>query len=253
MRAKTKKNPAETTVDASETARFSALAAEWWDPAGPMAPLHKLNPVRLDYLKNRITEHFKKRAAGEIRLLDIGCGGGLASEPLAEMGFQVTGVDASEELIEAAKAHARQAKRPPAYRCAAAETLAKEAQRFDVVLALEVIEHTADAQKFAELCVQLCEKNGLVIFSTLNRTPKAFALGIVGAEYILRWLPIGTHDWRKFVKPSELAGWLEKAGCAIKDVTGLVYSPISGSFSMNRRDVDVNYFLTGARSEQKIC
>lgn len=247
MRSKTRKKTAETTVDAGESARFSALAGKWWDPAGPMAPLHKLNPVRLDYLKNQIEAHFKRRAAGDIRILDIGCGGGLVSEPLAQAGFQVTGVDASEELIEAAKAHAKKVKNAPIYRCAEAAALVKEGQRFDVVLALEVIEHVNDPEKFARLCVQLLDKNGLVIFSTLNRTPKAFALGIIGAEYVLRWLPIGTHDWRKFVKPSELAGWLEKQGSAVKDVTGLVYGPLSDSFSLNKRDVDVNYFLVGAR------
>jgi 2-polyprenyl-6-hydroxyphenyl methylase/3-demethylubiquinone-9 3-methyltransferase len=246
-RAKTARKAGPSTRDEAEISRFEGLAQQWWDPSGPMAPLHKLNPVRLDYIKRQIMGHFDApKISKKLSILDIGCGAGLVTEPLSAH-FNVTGVDAGEELIEAAKAHAKETGASATYRVAEIETLAKEKERFDVVLALEVIEHVAEPELFAKQCMQLVKPDGLIIFSTLNRTPKAFALGVVAAEVILRWLPLGTHDWRKFVKPSELAGWVEKEHALVRDITGLVYSPVSDRFSLNTRDVDVNYFMTVCR------
>jgi 2-polyprenyl-6-hydroxyphenyl methylase/3-demethylubiquinone-9 3-methyltransferase len=236
-----------STVRPEEIARFSALASSWWDENGPMRPLHRLNPSRLSYIERCITAHFGKPGISGITLLDVGCAAGLVSENLAKKGAVVTGIDASDKLIGAATEHAAEQNVAVTYRNATLEQLADEKKSFDVVLALEVIEHTADAHAFVELCAGMVKKGGLVIFSTLNRTPKSFALGIIGAEYILRWLPAGTHDWKSFVKPSELAGMAEQAGLKVQDICGLVYNPISDSFSLNARDVGMNYFLTAAK------
>lgn len=229
------------TVNAEEISRFSALAAQWWDPSGPMAPLHKLNPVRLDYIKSKISAHFKPNANPKI--LDIGCAAGLVSEGLARHGFNVTGIDASEKLIEAAKLHAAERDVNVAYRCTDVDALVTAGEKFDVVLALEIIEHVDEQAHFVAQATKLLNPDGLIIFSTLNRSPKGFLLGIVGAEYIMRWLPRGTHNWRSFVKPSELAGWLESCTMQVDEITGLCYSPLADRFSINPHDVDVNYIL----------
>lgn len=256
------------TVNAGEIRRFSALAQQWWDPHGPMAPLHKLNPTRLIYLQQQIEKHFPDSKPAALSVLDIGCGAGLVSENLAALGYAVTGVDASEALIQAAALHAQNkqhispppySRAPysreggnedivnPCYRVADVETLAQEKKRFDIVLALEVIEHVDNPQAFLASCAALIEPGGLLMLSTLNRSAKGFLLGIVGAEFVLRWLPAGTHDWRKFVKPSELAAWLQAEKLTVRDITGLSYNPLSDSFSLNPGDVGVNYFMAAVK------
>ncbi|NDE90311.1 MAG: bifunctional 2-polyprenyl-6-hydroxyphenol methylase/3-demethylubiquinol 3-O-methyltransferase UbiG [Alphaproteobacteria bacterium] len=237
------------TVKAEEISRFSALSDEWWNTAGPMAPLHKLNPVRLDYIKRKIAAHFK--ALKNLNIVDIGCAAGLVSENLATWGadkkINVTGIDASEQLITAAQHHAQQSNVAVTYRHADVDTLVTAKEKYDVVLALEIIEHVDEQAHFVRQAAKLLDKNGLMIVSTLNRSPKGFLLGIVGAEYILRWLPRGTHDWRQFVKPSELSRWLSDAGLNTDEIVGLCYNPLRGSFSINPSDVDVNYLICASR------
>lgn len=232
------------TVKSDEIARFSALAQDWWDANGPMRPLHRLNPARLDYIKRMVTAHFRKPALSGLTILDVGCGAGLVSEPLAAEGAGVTGIDASDALIGAARLHAKNAKAKPDYRATTLETVVETGEKFDVVLALEVIEHTADPDAFVKLCAGAVTKGGLVIFSTLNRTPKSFLLGIVAAEYVLGWVPAGTHEWKSFLKPSELVAKLHAAKLMEKDICGLSYNPVLNHFSLGQRDVGVNYFLT---------
>lgn len=243
---------ASTTVDEGEIERFSALAETWWDPEGPMKPLHRLTPARMRYLSERLARHFgRESGAGALEglsLLDIGCGGGLVSEPLARLGADVTGVDAAAKNIEAAKLHAAEGGLKIDYRNGTAEALAEKGERFDAVLALEVIEHVADPPLFVRSIAEMVKPGGLVIFSTLNRTAKSYALAIVGAEYVLGWLPRGTHDHRKFVKPSELARFCREAGLEVTDLTGMVFSPLSG-WSLNAKDLDVNYFACAERAE----
>ncbi|WP_416898151.1 MAG: bifunctional 2-polyprenyl-6-hydroxyphenol methylase/3-demethylubiquinol 3-O-methyltransferase UbiG [Minwuia sp.] len=242
----------ETTVDPDEIARFSAMADTWWDPEGPMKPLHRLTPARMRYLTSQLNAHFGRAESGNsldgLRILDIGCGGGLVAEPLARLGADVTGVDAAEKNVEVARLHAAGSGLKIDYRHGRAEALAEAGEQFDAVMALEIIEHVADPALFVASVAKLVKPGGLVIFSTINRTPKAYGLAIVGAEYVLRWLPRGTHTWSKFVKPSELARHGRAAGLEMRDVTGLVYSPVSG-FSLNRTDVDVNYFASAVRNE----
>lgn len=239
-----------TTVDPDEIARFSALAETWWDPDGPMKPLHKLTPARMRFLSGRIAGHFDQDAGTKglsgLSILDIGCGGGLVSEPLSRLGAKVTGVDAAQKNIEAARLHANSAGLDIDYRNDTAEALAEAGEQFDAVMALEIIEHVADPALFVQSVAQLVKPGGLVIFSTINRTPKAWALTIAGAEYILGWLPKGTHTYSKFVKPSELAGYCRTAGLEVTALSGLVFSPLSG-WSLNERDVDVNYFACSTR------
>lgn len=245
---KTPKNPAPpafavSRADEGEIARFSALAETWWNPQGPMAPLHKLNPVRLSYITQKIIAHFGKTAG--VSVLDIGCGAGLVAENIAMTGAEVTGIDASEKLIAAATQHAKENGVDVTYKVAETAAMIKAQKKYDVVMALEIIEHVDAQKEFVREVSQLVKQGGLVFFSTLNRSPKGFLLGIVGAEFVMRWLPVGTHDWRKFVKPSELTGWMEDAGLAVEDVTGLAYNPMTGSFSINPRDVNVNYYVVG--------
>ena len=232
----------QTTVDPDEIARFAALAEEWWDPDGHMGPLHKLNPARLAFIRDRLCRHFGLKAQrmqplGGLSVLDVGCGGGLLSEPLARMGAKVTGIDATEELVEAARIHASGAGVDIDYRVATAEQVAGT---FDAVIALEVIEHVADADAFIAACVRLVRPGGALILSTINRTPKAYLFAIVGGEYVLRWLPTGTHEFRKFVRPSELAALLRAHGVAIAELAGLSYNPLDGGWRLSR-DVSVNY------------
>lgn len=241
-----------TTVDPAEIARFSALADEWWDPHGKFRPLHRLNPLRLAYIRDALCTHFHRDAHAErpltgLSVLDIGCGGGLLAEPLARLGALVTGIDAAEENVKTAAVHAADGEVPVAYRCATAEELAAEPQRFDAVLALEVVEHVADVGLFLDACCRLMKPDGMLVLSTLNRTPKAFLLAIVGAEYLLRWLPRGTHDWRKFLRPSEIAAHLRRNGVVVRDLTGVVFDPVRDQFRLSPRDLDVNYMLWAAR------
>lgn len=240
---------AATTVDDAEVARFSAIADEWWDVRGKFAPLHRLNPVRIEYLKSQIIRHFSRDGTAatpfnNLSLVDIGCGGGLMAEPMARLGAKATGIDASETNIKVATLHAEKAGLHIDYRATTAEDLAHSGATFDIVMALEIIEHVADVNLFYDALAALVKPGGLLILSTLNRTPKSYALGIIGAEYVLRWVPRGTHSWRKFIRPSEMAEALARRGYAVSDTTGLTFSPLSGKFLLNPKDLDVNYLLT---------
>jgi len=241
-----------STIDAAEVRQFEALATEWWDESGPMKPLHRLNPVRLGYLKKQICPFFKRDEDSftpfkGLRVIDAGCGGGLVTEPLCRLGADVTGIDAGAENIKIAKEHARQHNLDIHYAATTVEKMAATGKTFDVVTALEIVEHVADPSLFISACCKLVKKNGLLVFSTLNRTPKSYLLGIIAAEYILRWVPAGTHNWKKFVRPAELARPLEQDGFEITDISGLVYNPLRRGFSLSTTDMDVNYFLTAKK------
>jgi 2-polyprenyl-6-hydroxyphenyl methylase/3-demethylubiquinone-9 3-methyltransferase len=239
-------------ADARELERFAHLAAHWWDEAGPLAPLHKLNPTRLGYVRDRICSHLGRdplaaQPLGGLAALDVGCGGGLLCEPLARLGAAVTGIDLAAASIEAAADHAQAAGLSIDYRLAAAEELVTERARFDLVCAMEVVEHVADPAGFLAACAALVRPGGGLVLATLNRTFRAFALGIVAAEYVLGWLPRGTHQWSRFVRPSEAARPLRRAGLRIDDLTGVVYDPLRDRFRLSR-DTAVNYMLFATRS-----
>ena len=235
------------TIDAAEVERFTAIAPQWWDENGAFRPLHRLNPARIEYVRDQLARQFardiKRRApfAG-LSLLDIGCGGGLMCEPLARLGFAVTGIDADETALAVARDHAAAQGLDIAYRADSAEDLAAAGRRFDAVLALEVVEHAADPALFVAAAASLVKPGGALVMSTLNRTPKAYAAAIIGAEYMLRWLPRGTHDYRKFRRPSELARDARAAGLAVADLTGLVYDPWHGRWRLGN-DLGINYLL----------
>ncbi|MBL3568297.1 bifunctional 2-polyprenyl-6-hydroxyphenol methylase/3-demethylubiquinol 3-O-methyltransferase UbiG [Rhodovulum sp. BSW8] len=242
---------AETTVDPSEVAKFEAMAAEWWDPAGKFKPLHMLNPCRLDYITRQIAAEFDRDLAAEapfkgLRLLDIGCGGGLLSEPMARLGAEVVGADAAERNIPVARIHAEQSGLTIDYRHTTAEALAAAGERFDVVLNMEVVEHVADPLAYLTACRELLKPGGLHLCSTINRNPKAFVMTILGAEYVMRWLPKGTHEYQKFITPDELCGLLERAGLKVLDRSGFVFNPLTWDWSISSRDLSVNY-VTAAR------
>jgi len=244
----------ETTVDEAEVAQFSRLAAEWWDPRGKMAALHKLNPVRLAYIRDAACRQFGRDAKHldslkGLRILDIGCGGGILSEPLARLGADMVGADPAEANIAAAKRHAAQGSVTVDYRATTAEALSDAGERFDVVLAMEVVEHVADVGLFVRRCAEMVKPGGLMIAATLNRTLKSFALAIVGAEYILRWLPRGTHRWDKFVTPVELETAIEKNGLATIDERGVIYNPLADRWQLSA-DMDVNYMVVAARPKE---
>jgi 2-polyprenyl-6-hydroxyphenyl methylase/3-demethylubiquinone-9 3-methyltransferase len=242
-----------TSVDPAEVERFSAMAAEWWDPKGKFKPLHLFNPVRLAFIRDEAARRFgrditQRRPFEGLRLLDIGCGGGLLCEPMARLGFSVTGVDASERNIGVASAHARAQGLDIDYRADTAEALLAGGEPpFDVVLNMEVIEHVADPARFLQDCVKLLRPGGLMVVATLNRTPKALALAVVGAEYILRWLPPGTHDWKKFLKPIEILDFLRGEPVSVAGPFGVSYDPFTGKWSPSS-DVDVNYMMTVDKS-----
>jgi 2-polyprenyl-6-hydroxyphenyl methylase/3-demethylubiquinone-9 3-methyltransferase len=243
--------PSGGTVDEAEVARFSAMAAEWWDPTGKFRPLHKFNPVRLAYIKERVCGHFGRdeRAADALaglRLLDIGCGGGLLCEPMTRLGAAVTGADASATNIEVAKIHAATAGLAIDYRATTAEALAAAGERFDVVLNMEVVEHVADVPLYLEACARLVKPGGLMFMATINRTLKAYALAIVGAEYVLRWLPRGTHSFDKLVRPEELEGPLTAAGLEVIDRCGVTFNPLADAWRRSS-DMDVNYMMLFSR------
>lgn len=242
---------AQTTIDADEVARFSAMADEWWDPTGKFKPLHRFNPIRLGYIRDRLCEHFGRdprslTPLSGLTLLDVGCGGGLISEPLARMGAAVTGIDASGQNIGTAHAHATRSGVDVDYRCTTAEDLMAAGETFDIVLSLEVVEHVADVDLFLDSCAGLVRDGGAMTLATLNRTPKAFMFGIVGAEYVMRWLPRGTHDWKKFVRPSELARGLRRNGIDVSDISGLSFNPLTDEWRVSD-DVSVNYILFGTK------
>jgi 2-polyprenyl-6-hydroxyphenyl methylase / 3-demethylubiquinone-9 3-methyltransferase len=235
------------TVDAAEVARFSAFAAAWWDTRGKMAPLHKLNPVRLAYIRDAVCQQFGRdpKLIGcltGLRMLDIGCGGGILSEPLARLGASVVGADPSATNIEVARLHAAQSGLVIDYRAATAEALNEAGERFDVVLAMEVVEHVANVDLFVRKCADMVKPGGLMIAATLNRTIKSFALAIAAAEYILRWLPIGTHQWDKFITPVELETTLERAGLRVIADHGVTYNPFADRWQLSD-DADVNYMM----------
>jgi len=238
-----------TSIDPAEVERFSAMAAEWWDPTGKFKPLHLFNPVRLGFIRDEAARRFGRdisqpRPFEGMRLLDIGCGGGLLCEPMTRLGFAVTGVDASERNIGVARAHAEQQGLDIDYRADTAEALLLQGEPpFDVVLNMEVIEHVADPERFLKDCVKLLRPGGMMIVATLNRTLKAHALAVVGAEYVLRWLPPGTHDWKKFIKPVEILRFLHGEPVSIAGPFGVSYDPLSGRWAPSR-DTGVNYMMT---------
>ena len=241
----------QSTVDPAEVAKFERMAAEWWDADGPFGPLHKLNPARLGYVRDRICAEFERdpklgRPFARLRIVDIGCGGGLIAEPMARLGAEVTGIDPAVANIEVARLHAVQSGLAIDYRAMSAEALAAAGQNFDVVLALEVIEHVADRDTFLAACAELMRPGGLLIVATINRTARAFALAIVGAEYLLRWLPRGTHHYGQLVRPGELASAIEGAGLIVRDRAGITYNPLTDRWSRST-DLGVNYMMAATK------
>lgn len=241
-----------STVDPAEVAKFEAMAAEWWDPNGKFKPLHMLNPCRLDYITQQIAAEFDRDLTQPLpfkglRILDIGCGGGLLSEPMARLGAEVVGADAAARNIPVAQVHAEQSGLRIDYRHTTAEDMAAAGERFDVVLNMEVVEHVADPLAYLTACQNLLKDNGLMICSTLNRNPKSFVMAIVGAEYVMRWLPKGTHDWQKFITPDELYDLIRRAGLDPVDRKGMVFNPVSWSWSLSAKDLSVNYVTASVK------
>jgi 2-polyprenyl-6-hydroxyphenyl methylase/3-demethylubiquinone-9 3-methyltransferase len=244
------------TVDPAEVAKFEAMAAEWWDPNGKFKPLHMLNPCRLDYICAQIAAEFGRDLAGPLpfkglRILDIGCGGGLLAEPMARLGAEVVGADAAARNIPVARLHAEQSGLTIDYRHTTAEALAAAGERFDVVLNMEVVEHVADPQAYLTACQELLKPGGLMICSTLNRNPKSFLMAIIGAEWVMRWLPKGTHDWQKFITPDELYALLETAGLTPVDRQGMVFNPVTWRWSLSARDLSCNYVTASVKAAER--
>jgi len=244
-----------STVDAAEVERFSRHAADWWDPRGPMAALHKFNPARLAYIRDQACARFgrdprKLDCLNGLRMLDIGCGGGILSEPLARLGAAMVGADPAEENVEAARAHAEEQGLPIDYRATTAETLAEAGETFDVVLAMEVVEHVTDVALFVSACAAMVKPGGLLVAATLNRTLKSFALAIVGAEYVLRWVPRGTHQWDKFVTPRELERAVENTGLRVTGERGVIYNLLADRWQLSS-DMDVNYMLVAEKQGER--
>jgi 2-polyprenyl-6-hydroxyphenyl methylase / 3-demethylubiquinone-9 3-methyltransferase len=235
-----------TTIDPSEVAKFEAMATEWWDVNGKFKPLHMMNPCRLDYITEQIAAEFgrdltKPQPFKGLRLLDIGCGGGLLSEPMARLGADVVGADAAAGNIPVAQIHAEMSGLEIEYRHTTAEDLATAGEKFDVVLNMEVVEHVADPQAYLNACRELLKPGGLMLCSTINRNPKSYMIAIIGAEHVMRWLPRGTHDWAKFITPDELVALIESAGLTPVDRKGFVFNPVLWSWSVSERDLSVNY------------
>ena len=240
-----------STIDSAEIVKFEAMAAEWWDPNGKFRPLHMLNPCRLDYIVAQIAAEFERNPKQPapfkgLRILDIGCGGGLLSEPMAMLGADVVGADAAAGNIPVAQLHASQSGLMIDYRHTTAEDLAAAGERFDAILNMEVVEHVADPQAYLQACQQLLKPGGLMVCSTLNRTPKSFLMAIVGAEWVMQWLPKGTHDWQKFITPEELYRLLRDAGLEPVDRKGFVFNPLLWTWSLSERDLSCNY-VTASR------
>lgn len=245
---------AQTTIDPDEIAKFEAMAAEWWDPNGKFKPLHMLNPCRLDYITSQIAAEFDRDLSEAqpfkgLRILDIGCGGGLLSEPMARLGADVVGADAAGGNLPVARLHAEQSGLEIDYRHTTAEALADAGEQFDAVLNMEVVEHVADPLSYLTACRQLLRPGGIHLCSTINRNAKSFAMAIVGAEYVMRWLPKGTHEWHKFITPDELYELLQKAGLDPVDRKGFVFNPVLWSWSLSPRDLSVNYVTASLRPE----
>ncbi|AMW35605.1 bifunctional 2-polyprenyl-6-hydroxyphenol methylase/3-demethylubiquinol 3-O-methyltransferase UbiG [Haematospirillum jordaniae] len=240
-------NKAQTTASPEELAKFEAMADSWWDPEGKFKPLHRFNPQRLSFIRDAACAHFRRNPADAtpfqgLSLVDIGCGGGLLSEPMARLGFAVTGIDGVEKNIGTARTHAARSGLDIDYRATLAENLVEEKAQFDVVLSMEVVEHVADPDFFLKTCASLVKPGGMLVGATINRTIRSMLLAKIGAEYILRWLPKGTHDWDKFVKPSEFAAGLRRGGMEVTDLRGMSYNPLSGDWSITD-DLSVNYLL----------
>ncbi len=241
----------KSSIDPGEVAKFDALAGSWWDPEGDFRPLHRLNPTRLAFIRDHACAQFARdtealHPLAGLSVLDIGCGGGLLSEPLARLGGEVTGIDASQEAVEVAAWHAEQGGLAIQYRCSTAEDLAAEGARFDLVINMEVVEHVADVEGFMAASCALVKPGGAMAMATLNRTPKSFLMAVVGAEYVLGWLPRGTHDWRRFLRPSELVRRLEANALTVTEMCGVGYNPLDDRWRRSR-DLDVNYMLFAAR------
>ncbi len=237
---------AQSSIDPGEVAKFEAMAAEWWDPNGKFKPLHMLNPCRLDYLTAQIAAQFGRdlrapRPFEGLTILDIGCGGGLLSEPMARLGATVVGADAAEGNLPVARLHAEQSGLEIDYRHTTAEAIAAGAERFDVVMAMEIVEHVAVPQAFISTCAELVKPGGLMLCSTLNRNPKSYLVAILGAERVMRWLPVGTHEWSKFITPDELYALIRTAGLEPVDRKGMVFNPVTWRWSISERDLSVNY------------
>lgn len=242
----------QSTVDPAEVAKFEAMAAEWWDPNGKFKPLHMLNPCRLDYITRQIAAEFDRDLTQDhpftgLRILDIGCGGGLLSEPMARLGATVVGADAAPRNIPVAQVHAAQSGLDIDYRHTTAEDMAAAGERFDVVLNMEVVEHVANPLAYLTACQTLLKPGGLMICSTLNRNSKSFVMAIVGAEWVMRWLPKGTHDWAKFITPDELYALLRQAGLDPVDKKGMVFNPVSWNWSLSSRDLSCNYVTASVK------
>lgn len=236
----------QITVDPNEVAKFEAMAAEWWDPNGKFKPLHMLNPCRLDYIIDQISAEFDRDRKGTrpfegLRILDIGCGGGLLCEPMARLGAEVVGVDAAARNIPVAQTHAEQSGLSIEYRHGTAEELVTQGEAFDVVLNMEVVEHVADPHSYLRACQELLKTKGLMVCSTINRNPKSYVFAIFGAEYVMRWLPKGTHEWSKFITPDELFELIRVAGLEPVDRKGFVFNPVSWQWRLSDRDLSVNY------------
>ena len=242
----------QTTIDPAEVAKFEAMAADWWDPTGKFKPLHLMNACRLDYITSQIAAEYGRDLKQPLpftglRILDIGCGGGLLSEPMARLGATVIGADAAPRNIPVARLHAEQSGLVIDYRHTTAEDLAAAGEQFDVVLNMEVVEHVSDPQAYLTACQSLLKPGGLMVCSTLNRNAKSFLMAIVGAEWVMRWLPKGTHDWAKFITPDELYQLIRKAGLDPVDRKGMVFNPVAWSWSLSDRDLSVNYVTTSLR------
>jgi len=241
----------ETTIDQAEIDRFSMLAEQWWDPTGKFKPLHKFNPVRLSYIRDTVCGHFNRvlktdKPFDGLRLLDIGCGGGLLSEPMARLGADVVGADASETNIEVAKIHAAQSGLAIDYRATTSEALHEAGEQFDVILNMEVVEHVADVDLFLKSCAAMVRPGGLMFVATINRTMKAWGLAIIGAEYVLGWLPRGTHQYEKLVRPSEIEAALADTGVSVFQQSGVFYNPLADEWRLSS-DMDVNYMVVARR------
>ncbi len=243
-----------STIDPAEVAKFEAMAAEWWDPNGKFKPLHMLNPCRLDYITSQIAAEFDRDLTTPnpfkgLRILDIGCGGGLLSEPMARLGAEVVGADAAPRNIPVAQVHAETSGLKIDYRHTTAEDMAAANEQFDVILNMEVVEHVADPLAYLTACQNLLKPKGLMICSTLNRNPKSYVMAIIGAEWVMRWLPKGTHDWAKFITPDELYDLLRRAGLDPVDRKGMVFNPLGWSWSLSSRDLSCNYVTSSIKPD----
>lgn len=242
----------QTTVDDAEVAKFEAMAAEWWDTEGKFKPLHMLNPTRLDYITSQIAAEYGRDMTQDapfagLRILDIGCGGGLLAEPMARLGADVVGADAAERNIPVAQVHAEQSGLTIDYRHTTAEALAMDGEQFDVVLNMEVVEHVADPLAYLTACQRLLKPGGLMVCSTLNRNPKSYLMAIIGAEHVMRWLPKGTHEWSKFITPDELFDLIREAGLDPVDRKGFVFNPLLWTWGISDRDLSVNYVTASVK------